>query len=226
MICLRCESEDFAPKAAAVIEQEFKGERLEVLCPALACKNCGYVAMDLNQIEELRRRTADAYRQKMGLLTSHQILLIRKSLAMTQAEFAKFLGVGEASVKRWETWQVQENSLDQLMRAKYRLHLWEEEKRKTLKAIWFTGAEDSATTTTSPATQWPPPAPQHPGAGLFGQSQSSAPGAGALGNQQTVPFRGQAPPLVTETAVFGSAPSFELRYSLSQTMPCQEIYCF
>jgi hypothetical protein len=47
-----------------------------------------------------------------------QIKAIRKLLGKNQREFAAFLGVGEASVKRWETWLVQEKSSDQLIRIK------------------------------------------------------------------------------------------------------------
>jgi hypothetical protein len=37
---------------------------------------------------------------------------------MTQRQFAEFLRVGEASVKRWETWLVQDASSDELIRVK------------------------------------------------------------------------------------------------------------
>jgi len=118
MICLRCDNEEFVPKQDAVIEQELKGEAFHVQTPALACSKCGWITVDAQTTEELRRRTADAYRKKHGLLTSVQIKALRKMLGMNQPEFAAFLGVGEASVKRWETWLVQEKSSDQLIRMK------------------------------------------------------------------------------------------------------------
>jgi putative zinc finger/helix-turn-helix YgiT family protein len=118
MICIKCENEVFAEKPNAVIEQEFRGERLKVKMTASACTRCGWTTLSLRQTEELRRLTADAYRGKHGLLTSVQIKSLRKMLGMNQPEFAAFLGVGEASVKRWETWLVQEKSSDQLIRMK------------------------------------------------------------------------------------------------------------
>jgi putative zinc finger/helix-turn-helix YgiT family protein len=118
MICLRCDSEDFAEVHEAEIEQEFKGELLKVKSPALMCSMCGWVTVDPAQVDELRRRTADAYRVKHGLLTSEDIKIMRKALGKTQRDFAAFLGVGEASVKRWETWMVQDKSNDRLMRLK------------------------------------------------------------------------------------------------------------
>jgi putative zinc finger/helix-turn-helix YgiT family protein len=118
MICIKCENEAFAEKPNAVIEQEFRGEQLTVKMTALACTKCGWMTLAPSQTDELRRLSADAYRKKHGLLTSVQIKSLRKLLNMSQREFASFIGVGEASVKRWETWQVQEKSSDQLIRMK------------------------------------------------------------------------------------------------------------
>ena len=70
----------------------------------------------LDQGDELRRRTADAYRRNHRLLTTEQIKAIRRVMGMSQRQFAEFLRVGEASVKRWETWQVQDASSDELIR--------------------------------------------------------------------------------------------------------------
>jgi putative zinc finger/helix-turn-helix YgiT family protein len=120
MICLRCNNETFVEAPNAVIEQEFKGETLHVQTPALACSNCGWITLDPARADELRRRTADAYRRKHGLLTSDGIKALRKVLEMNQIEFAAYLGVGESSVKRWETWLVQEKSSDELIRMKCR----------------------------------------------------------------------------------------------------------
>jgi putative zinc finger/helix-turn-helix YgiT family protein/prevent-host-death family protein len=118
MFCTRCGSEEFTPKPDAVLEQEFKGEALKVASPAMACTKCGSLALADGQLDELRRRTADAYRRKHSLLTSAQIKAIREALGKTQREFAAFLRVGEASVKRWETWLVQDASSDELIRVK------------------------------------------------------------------------------------------------------------
>jgi putative zinc finger/helix-turn-helix YgiT family protein len=118
LFCTRCGSEEFAPKPDAVLEQEFKGETFNVTTPAMACAKCGELALTDAQLEELRRRTADAYRKKHNLLTSAQIRAMREALGKTQHQFAAFLRVGEASVKRWETWLVQDAGNDELIRVK------------------------------------------------------------------------------------------------------------
>jgi putative zinc finger/helix-turn-helix YgiT family protein len=118
MNCLRCDCEQFDIKSDAVIEQEFKGELLKVTTPAMVCSKCGWTTVAPDELDELRKNTADAYRLKHGLLTSVQIKAFRKLLNKSQREFAAFLEVGEASVKRWETWLVQEKGNDRLIRMK------------------------------------------------------------------------------------------------------------
>jgi putative zinc finger/helix-turn-helix YgiT family protein len=136
MICLQCDNEEFLPKQDAVIEQEFRGEAFRIQMPALACAKCGWIAVDLQQADELRKRTADAYRKKHGLLTSDEIKAFRKLLRKTQREFAAFLGVGEASVKRWETWLPQEKGNDNLIRMKCEKALLDHLAQKSSTAMW------------------------------------------------------------------------------------------
>lgn len=145
MNCLRCDSHEFTRQENAVIEQEFKGEQLTVKAPAMVCTKCGWVTVGLDQLDELRRRTADAYREKHGLLTSEQIRNYRKSLKMNQLDFAAFLRVGDASVKRWETWQVQESSSDELIRAKCEMELLKRHSLQATMSVWISGFYVKAT---------------------------------------------------------------------------------
>jgi putative zinc finger/helix-turn-helix YgiT family protein len=118
MICLECDNEELVETPDVEIEQEFRGESFKVRTAAQRCPMCGWVSVTLGQVDELRRLTADAYRKRHGLLTSEEIRGIRQSMGKSQCGFARFLGVGEASVKRWESWQVQDKSNDELMRLK------------------------------------------------------------------------------------------------------------
>jgi putative zinc finger/helix-turn-helix YgiT family protein len=137
MKCVRCDNDRFVEKQDAVVEQEFRGELLKVHAPAMACAKCGWVTVGLRQLDTLRRCTADAYREKHGLLTSAQIKGCRRLLKMSQREFAAFLGVGEASVKRWETWLVQEKSSDGLIRMKCEKECSERLAREDAAPAWI-----------------------------------------------------------------------------------------
>jgi putative zinc finger/helix-turn-helix YgiT family protein len=160
MICLRCDSEDFAETPNAVIEQEFRGELFRVESAAQTCTMCGWVTVTPTQADELRRRTADAYRKKHGLLTSEEIRAMRRAMGKNQRDFAEFLDVGEASVKRWETWQVQDKSSDRLIRLKCLASLYEAAVEAT-KQTYISVADDLSTSEwkgTKPAMGLPEPA--------------------------------------------------------------------
>jgi putative zinc finger/helix-turn-helix YgiT family protein len=97
-------------------EDALKSVKLRVRTRGVKCDQCGYQSVSVGQMAGYGRAVADAYRQAQGLLTSEEIRAARERLAMSQQEFADYLGVGIASVKRWEWGQVQEKSLDKLMR--------------------------------------------------------------------------------------------------------------
>lgn len=117
MKCLKCDSTDFETKNIR-FSSELKGETVDVIVPSFVCKACHTTLMDAKQMNEYRRAVVDAYRKKHKLLTSQEIISYRSKLNMNQAEFARYLNVGEASIKRWETYYVQDASQDDHIRLK------------------------------------------------------------------------------------------------------------
>lgn len=117
MDCLNCENNKFEVKNTR-FTPEVKGEEVEVIAPAYVCTKCQTPLMDAEQMNVLRRRAADQYRQMHHLLTSEEIIKFRTMLGMSQAAFANYLKVGEASIKRWETYYVQEDVQDEHIRLK------------------------------------------------------------------------------------------------------------
>jgi putative zinc finger/helix-turn-helix YgiT family protein len=95
-----------------------KGEQFQVACKAMVCNRCGFQVLDANQSDEYSIASADAYRTRHGLLTTTEIRRYRRNLKMSQEEFAKYLRVGVASVKRWELGQIQDDAMDELIRVK------------------------------------------------------------------------------------------------------------
>lgn len=117
MRCLHCENSEFNEKQLS-FPVEIKGETIEVISEAFVCNQCGEPLMNSEQMDNLRKVSADAYRKQHGLLTSSEIINFRKQLKMSQIEFAKYLNVGEASIKRWETYYIQDPSQDDHIRLK------------------------------------------------------------------------------------------------------------
>lgn len=117
MKCLCCGGDQFVEKNWR-FTPELKGEELEVIVPAMICVHCHEPLMNDEQMSVLRKAAADAYRKGRGLLTSEEIINYRSLFGMSQAAFANYLKVGEASVKRWETYFIQDVSQDEHIRLK------------------------------------------------------------------------------------------------------------
>lgn len=117
MKCLHCDGIQFEEKKCR-FTPEIKGEEIEVVVPAMVCSQCQESLMNDEQMSFFRKTAADEYRKKHKLLTSKEIIEFRSSFGMSQFEFANYLKVGEASIKRWETYFVQDMSQDEHIRLK------------------------------------------------------------------------------------------------------------
>lgn len=112
--CFKCEKTMNAK--VAVVPGQYHGEEFRVETEAMVCDACGFTTVDRPQLGEFYLKVADAYREKHNLLPSQEIRNIRKRLGHSQKEFAHFICVGEASVKRWETGKVQDPAKDRLIK--------------------------------------------------------------------------------------------------------------
>jgi putative zinc finger/helix-turn-helix YgiT family protein len=99
---------------ATTIEHDGRAYRVEI--PALTvpqCKNCRALSIDADADHEI----SAAFRRHAGLLTPQEIRQGRDKLGLTQKQFANLLGVGEATVSRWETGaQIQQRAMDRFLR--------------------------------------------------------------------------------------------------------------
>ncbi|HEY6769549.1 MAG TPA: type II TA system antitoxin MqsA family protein [Candidatus Sulfotelmatobacter sp.] len=107
-----------------MVEQivELAGERncesFLVSVPGLVCSKCGFVTISNKQSGTFTQAVSDAYRNAHNLLTGDELRVLRNQRGMSQVEFAEYLGVGPASIKRWESGQVQDKAMDELIRLK------------------------------------------------------------------------------------------------------------
>jgi putative zinc finger/helix-turn-helix YgiT family protein len=115
MNCIQCGKAQLGKRRERV-RGEVRGEEFSVTLPALVCPGCGFTTVEGVDMPEYMRLVADAYRKKHKLLTSDEIRLRRQRLGMSQARFSEYLGVGIASLKRWEMGKVQDASSDELIR--------------------------------------------------------------------------------------------------------------
>jgi putative zinc finger/helix-turn-helix YgiT family protein len=99
---------------ATTIEHDGRAYRVEI--PALTvprCGNCQTISID----EEADRQISAAFRREARLMAPEEIRQGREQLGLTQKQFANLLGVGEATVSRWETGaQIQQRAMDRFLR--------------------------------------------------------------------------------------------------------------
>lgn len=115
MKCYKCGKGKLTPKKGE-IAGEVRGEKFSVLSEATVCDRCGLQVLSDAQSAAYTVAISNAYREQHGLLTSEELKETRDHLGMSLRKFAKFVGVGLASVKRWEAGLIQDEAHDQLIR--------------------------------------------------------------------------------------------------------------
>jgi putative zinc finger/helix-turn-helix YgiT family protein len=99
----------------ATRELTFRGKRVKFRAQHYVCPVCGIEADDLGLAAENQKALSDAYRTTVRLLTSEQLIERRKKLGWTQEDLARAANVGIASIKRWETGQIQTRAMDDVL---------------------------------------------------------------------------------------------------------------
>lgn len=69
-----------------------------------------------NMSNENLLNARNAYRIKMGLLTSEEIVEIRENYGLSQVDLARLLGWGEATISRYESKAIQDDAYDTMLR--------------------------------------------------------------------------------------------------------------
>jgi len=104
-----------------ISEATFRGLRVSFPSEHYFCPTCKIEVSNFTQADKNQRALSDAYRKTKGLLTSAEIRKARQRLGWTQEQLAKALGVGIASVKRWEGVHIQTKSMDNLLRGLFEI---------------------------------------------------------------------------------------------------------
>jgi len=149
-VCVQCERAELQ-QVSVDLPGKVRGENYTVRMEGLACPRCGYKTIEGPRMPEYGRLLADKYRANHGLLTSGEIRARRSSLGMSQQQFADHLGVGVASVKRWEMGKIQdERNNDRIIERT--------EERPVSVGFWDIG-RFSVVTSTACELNWHQPIP-------------------------------------------------------------------
>ena len=115
-ICPCC-MEEHEPQTISVMENNvFKNVPVEYKAEYFYCSSADETYADEQQISANDIAMKNAYREKMGLLTSHQISAIRASYGISQSDLCLLLGWGGKTITRYESHQVQDIAHDTILR--------------------------------------------------------------------------------------------------------------
>lgn len=94
----------------------FKGKEIEYDAIYEYCENTGEYSADEEMIISNDISMKNAYREQMGILTTNEIINIRKRYSMSQKDLAYILGWGGKTITRYEGHQVQDVAHDAVIR--------------------------------------------------------------------------------------------------------------
>ena len=115
-ICPCCMEEHEMQMITIQEKNVFKGVPVEYDAEYHYCDRADETYADESQISANDIAMKNAYREKMGLLTSHQISAIRARYGISQSDLCLLLGWGGKTITRYESHQVQDIAHDTILR--------------------------------------------------------------------------------------------------------------
>lgn len=115
--CTECEKYTEFTVDSRNAQKMIKGKYVTGTLHICKCKECGAL-MSVSEYEKMdEEEFYGKYREMMGLLKPSEIKNIREKYGLSQANFAKLLGMGEKTITRYENGAVQDEAHDNLLRA-------------------------------------------------------------------------------------------------------------
>lgn len=115
-LCLCCMEEHDVSYVRVKEKNVFRDQEIEYDAIYEYCdKTNEYIASD-SMISTNDISLKNAYRKKIGLLTSDEIEVIRQKYGISQSDLAILLGWGEKTITRYESHQIQDNAHDTILR--------------------------------------------------------------------------------------------------------------
>ena len=115
-LCPCCMEEHNVQKIETVESNVFKGIHVKYNAEYYYCDQADETYADELQISLNDIAMKNAYREKIGLLTSHQIAAIRARYEISQSDLCLLLGWGGKTITRYESHQVQDRAHDTILR--------------------------------------------------------------------------------------------------------------
>ena len=116
IFCIHCDKETDYFTKKVIREFDVKELKLTVEVEDAICSSCGH-AIFVYEVEKRNQiKVFDTYKKKKGLLTTDEIIKIRKKYGLSQKRLAQLICCGEKNIARYENGAVQDQSIDLLIR--------------------------------------------------------------------------------------------------------------
>ncbi|MGI6488054.1 MAG: type II TA system antitoxin MqsA family protein [Syntrophothermaceae bacterium] len=115
-LCLSCMEEHEVKRVEVQEENIFKGIKVDYPAKYEYCDRTEEYLTYEDSLNTNDLAFKDAYRKKVGLLTSQEIVEIRTMYDVSQKDFCKILGWGSSTIARYENHQVQDGIHDDVLR--------------------------------------------------------------------------------------------------------------
>lgn len=103
-----------------IIEEKRKGKirgiEITYVYYKAVCKKCGEQVFPVSLGKKNQISMFDAYKKECGLLTSEEIIRIRRERKLTQIQLAKLMGCGDKTIARYENGAIQDRVFDNFLR--------------------------------------------------------------------------------------------------------------
>ncbi len=115
-LCLICMEEHEVDTVEVLDEEIYKEEEVFFKATYEYCSNADEYLETEEMIKANKLAMIDAYRKKIGLLTSDEIINIRGKYGVSQKDFSEILDWGRSTITRYENHQVQDRAHDDVLR--------------------------------------------------------------------------------------------------------------
>ncbi len=115
--CVNCDEERTLQVERRRQSLVVKGEHIEFEAPVLVCKECSEIVADPDYDDAVLRTAHDLYRARHGLLTSSEIVELRRRYGFSQRALSRLLGWGEVTIQRYEKGVIQDRAHDEVLRS-------------------------------------------------------------------------------------------------------------
>lgn len=112
--CVYCEAMTNQSPETYRASFQVRGEAVTVELPALRCSVCG--EYNLARENDLAAQAYRVYRRRRNWMQPEEITALRKQCGLTQKEFSQALGMGIATLNRYENGALQSESHERLLR--------------------------------------------------------------------------------------------------------------